>query len=118
MGGIVLRGGVGMEREKEIGAEPAGNGVAIGKVDISVVVSGEGDADAGRRGDLVPDGAGEGERHLFLVATAEWRGGTRILAAMTGVDDDQRPVGVEGARNRRQVEIGRASCRERVCQYV
>src|SRR3546814_14533882 len=101
MGGIVLRGGVGMDRDEEIGAEPAGNGVAIAKVDISVVVSGEGDADAGRRGDLVPDGAGEGERHLFLVATAEWSGGTRILAAMTGVDEN-----------------GKAACRARVVLYV
>ena len=91
-GAVVERRAVGVDRDEQVGVEPAGDLVALVEAAIAVVVAGHGDADPAGRGERVADGEGEREGDVLFRLSREFRGRARVAAAMAGIDHHQRRI--------------------------
>ena len=86
------RRGVGMDRDEQIGVEPAGDLVALVEAAIAVVLAGHRHPDPAGGGERVADGEAEREGDVLLALGDERRGGAGIVAAMAGIDHHQRRI--------------------------
>ena len=98
--GVVGGRGVGVDRDEQAGAQPPRDLEALGEDEIAVVLAGQGDAHPARRGQIVADRAGEGERHVLFAAAVGGRDRAGIDAAMAGIDHHQRAARVARAVDR------------------
>src|SRR5690606_40704459 len=111
MGLIVLRYGVCMERDEEIGLVPARDADPLIERDVDVPVACHDDRVAAGFAKDRPETARHGE-HDGLLEHASGCDGAGIEPTMTGVDDDDRPAAAGGGGRRRTLELTGAQRRK------
>jgi YD repeat-containing protein len=107
-GAVIVGGRVCVDRDEQVGLEPARDLVAVLEQQVAVVVASEGDADPAGGGERVADPAGEGEGYVLLDEAAIRRARARIATAMARIDDHERRVLAARCGRARQNEIGAA----------
>jgi len=93
-----------MDRQEQVRPEPAGNAGPFGEQQVTVAVTRHGDAHAAAAQQLVAQGAGEHQGQLLFAQAIAHRAG--IVAAVSGIDDDQRTAGIGRTPNGRQADLG------------
>ena len=91
-GGVIERRGVGVDRDEQIGVEPPRDLVALVEAAIAIVLAGHRHPHPAGGGERVADGEAERQGDVLLALGDEGRGGAGIVAAMAGIDDDERRI--------------------------
>ncbi len=88
--GLLILGGVGVNRDEQVGLQAARDAVAFLKHQIAVVRAGERDADAARGDQVVANRARDAERDVLFALAAVRIDRARIVPAVPRVDHDER----------------------------
>ena len=93
-----------MDRQEQVCTQPAGNTGTLGQQQVTIIVSGKRDAHPALRQKFIAQSLRQRERQHFFLYPPLTRPG--VVAAMSGVDDHQRPAGVWRTIHFRQPDFG------------